>query len=82
MVAATIANASVCLCCPGLALGFLAGCTQIGRAVGMQTVDQALTDLVEADLITPETAWRRAEKPETFEPLCSAEFLQDKGMNP
>ncbi len=53
----------------------------IGRTVGMQTVDQALTDLVEADLITPETAWRRAEKPETFEPLCSAEFLQDKGMN-
>lgn len=52
---------------------------QIGRAAGMQTVDQALQDLLDADLITPETAWRRAEKPDIFEPLCSPEFLREKG---
>ncbi|MFZ5480319.1 MAG: PilT/PilU family type 4a pilus ATPase [Myxococcota bacterium] len=53
---------------------------QIGRSVGMQTVDQALMDLVESDLIAPEAAWRRAEKPETFEALCSHEFLKSKGL--
>ena len=52
----------------------------IGRLSGMQTVDQALTDLLDSDLITPETAWRRAEKPEIFEPLCSPEFLREKGL--
>jgi twitching motility protein PilT len=52
----------------------------IGRAVGMQTVDQALMDLVEAGLIAPEAAWRRAERPDTFEPLCRPEFLRDQGM--
>ncbi len=50
---------------------------QIGRHVGMQTVDQALMDLVEADLIEPETAWLRAEKSDNFAPLCKREFLRE-----
>ncbi len=50
---------------------------QIGRHVGMQTVDQALMDLVEADLIEPEAAWLRAEKAETFAPLCRPSFLRE-----
>lgn len=54
---------------------------QIGRSVGMQTVDQALLDLVDANLISAEAAWRRAEKPETFEPLCDPSFLKDKGVS-
>ncbi len=53
---------------------------QIGRAVGMQTVDQALLELVQADLITPEAAWRRAEKPDNFESLCDPAFLREKGV--
>lgn len=53
---------------------------QIGRGVGMQTVDQALMGLVQADLITPEAAWRRAEKPEDFEALCDAGFLRERGV--
>jgi Tfp pilus assembly pilus retraction ATPase PilT len=50
---------------------------QIGRNVGMQTVDMALEDLVEEDLITPEAAWLRAEKQELFEPLCDPSFLAE-----
>ncbi len=53
---------------------------QIGRAVGMQTVDQALLELVQAGLITPEAAWRRAEKPDNFESLCDPAFLREKGV--
>lgn len=53
---------------------------QIGRSVGMQTVDQALLDLVQAGLIAPEAAWRRAEKPENFESLCDPSFLREKGV--
>jgi len=53
---------------------------QIGRGVGMQTVDQALMGLVQADLISPEDAWRRAEKPEDFEALCDAGFLRERGV--
>jgi len=49
---------------------------QIGRRQGMQTVDMALEDLVAEELITPEAAYMRAEKPETFEPMCSASFLE------
>jgi twitching motility protein PilT len=52
------------------------GMMQIGRNQGMQTVDMALMDLVEADLVSPEDAWRRAAKPETFEPLCDPAFLR------
>lgn len=54
---------------------------QIGRSVGMQTVDVALMDLVDAGLISAEAAWRRAEKPETFEPLCDAAFLRERGVS-
>ncbi|MDP2306984.1 MAG: PilT/PilU family type 4a pilus ATPase [Pseudomonadota bacterium] len=53
---------------------------QIGRSVGMQTIDVALADLVEAGLISPEAAWRRAERPETFEVMCDPSFLREKGM--
>jgi twitching motility protein PilT len=50
---------------------------QIGRNVGMQTVDMALEDLVESGLISPESAWARAEKQELFEPLCDPSFLAE-----
>ena len=43
---------------------------QIGRHLGMKTRDMALMEMVEAELIDPETAWRYAEKPATFQPLC------------
>ena len=51
------------------------GMMEIGRRFGMQTVDQALMELYEADLISAETAWTRAEKQVTFEPFCDPEFL-------
>lgn len=54
---------------------------QIGRNVGMQTVDVALADLVEAGLISPEAAWRRAERPETFEVMCDPDFLRERGVS-
>ena len=53
---------------------------QIGRGIGMQTVDQALQDLVQANLISAEAAWRRAEKPELFEALCDPAFLKERGV--
>jgi twitching motility protein PilT len=53
------------------------GLMQIGRAVGMQTVDQALMGLLDARLITAEDAWLRAEKPETFAPFCKPAFLRE-----
>jgi twitching motility protein PilT len=53
---------------------------QIGRSVGMQTVDVALAELVEAGLISAEAAWRRAEKPETFEAACDPSFLRERGV--
>ncbi|MEZ4409121.1 MAG: PilT/PilU family type 4a pilus ATPase [Polyangiales bacterium] len=39
----------------------------ISRAAGMQTLDQSLEDLVDAGIITAETAWSRAERREVFE---------------
>lgn len=51
---------------------------QIGRRFGMQTRDMALSDLVEAGLISPETAWGRAEKPEIFEPMCDPAFIRER----
>ncbi len=54
------------------------GLMQIGRKHGMQTVDMALMDLVEADLVAPEDAWRRAQKPETFEAMCDGQFMKDR----
>ena len=53
---------------------------QLGRQSGMQTVDQALLELVQAGLITGETAWRRAEKPQDFEAFCDPIFLRDSGV--
>jgi twitching motility protein PilT len=53
---------------------------QIGRKVGMQTVDMALMDLVEAAIISPETAWVRAENQSIFETMCSAEFLEQANV--
>jgi len=58
----------------------IASMMQIGRSWGMQTVDMALMDLVEKGLISPETAWLRAENQSTFEPLCDASFLRQKDM--
>ncbi|MEZ4390107.1 MAG: PilT/PilU family type 4a pilus ATPase [Polyangiales bacterium] len=40
---------------------------QISRAQGMQTLDQSLADLLDAGLITAETAYMRAENKEQFE---------------
>ncbi len=45
---------------------------QISRSFGMQTVDQALEELLDAGLITAETAYARAEKKETFEGRLAA----------
>lgn len=50
---------------------------QIGRNVGMQTVDAALLDLVEQGLITAETAYKRAQNPENFTALCAPEFIAE-----
>ncbi len=51
---------------------------QIGRNFGMQTVDMALMDLVEKGMISPETAWLRAENQGNFEALCEPGFLRHK----
>ncbi len=48
---------------------------QLGQRIGMRTVDMALMELVEAQLVAPEVAWAKAESPAEFEGLCSAEFL-------
>lgn len=48
---------------------------QIGRRVGMQTRDMALSDLVDAGKVSPEDAWLRADQPAAFEARCSAQFL-------
>ena len=44
---------------------------QISRAQGMQTLDQSLADLLDAGLITAETAYMRAENKEQFEARLS-----------
>ena len=48
---------------------------QIGRSQGMQTLDDALRDLLRRDQITPETAYMAAMKKEDFAPLVTPEFL-------
>ncbi|MCK6506150.1 PilT/PilU family type 4a pilus ATPase [Myxococcota bacterium] len=48
---------------------------QIGRRVGMQTRDMALSELVDAGLVSAEEAWLRADQPAAFEPRCSPQFL-------
>jgi twitching motility protein PilT len=51
---------------------------QIGKRFGMQTRDAALMELVEAGIIAAETAWARADKPDTFEPLCDASKIHPR----
>jgi twitching motility protein PilT len=51
---------------------------QIGRSQGMQTLDEALKDLVKKNQISPETAYMAANKKEEFEQLVSADFLKAK----
>ena len=53
----------------------IASMMQIGAHVGMQTVDMALVELYEANMITAEMAWTKAKKQETFEPWCDPDFL-------
>lgn len=53
---------------------------QIGRSVGMQTVDDALKELVKRNAISPETAWMAATKREDFEPMVSADFLKQQSF--
>ena len=50
---------------------------QIGRSQGMQTFDEGLKDLLQRQLITPETAYLAAQKKEDFESFVSAEFLNN-----
>ena len=49
---------------------------QIGRSIGMSTVDQSLLELYQAGLISAEDAYLRATKKEDFEPLVSKAFLE------
>ncbi|MFT5430888.1 MAG: twitching motility protein PilT [Myxococcota bacterium] len=51
----------------------------IGKEMGMQTVDSALQSLLERNIITAETAYRRADKKDFFEALVSKEFLEGQG---
>ncbi len=53
---------------------------QIGRSEGMQTHDEALRDLLNRQMITPETAYLSASAKEDFEPLVSEEFLQSRSF--
>jgi len=48
---------------------------QIGRSMGMQTLDEALKDLLRRDQISPETAYLAALRKEDFEPMVSADFI-------
>ncbi|MDQ3280293.1 MAG: PilT/PilU family type 4a pilus ATPase [Acidobacteriota bacterium] len=49
---------------------------QIGRSLGMQTLDEALRDLLRRDQISGETAYMAAMKKEDFESFVSPEFLR------
>lgn len=51
---------------------------QIGRSIGMQTVDDALKDLVTSGAITAESAYMYAENKEEFESMVSPEFLESR----
>ncbi len=58
----------------------LVSAMQIGKSKGIITVDDALMELIRKDLVTPEMAYLRAVKRETFEPLVSPVFLQSTGL--
>jgi len=49
---------------------------QIGRSLGMQTLDDSLKDLLKRNQITAETAYMAAQKKEDFEAFVSPEFLK------
>jgi len=49
---------------------------QIGRSLGMQTLDDSLKDLLKRSQITAETAYMAAQKKEDFEAFVSPEFLR------
>ena len=51
------------------------GQMQIGEAVGHQTVDKALSRLLDVGTISAEQAWMRASNKEKFEHRVSPEFL-------
>jgi twitching motility protein PilT len=46
---------------------------QISRSAGMQTLDQSLEELLDAGLITAETAFLRADKKDVFEARLTTE---------
>jgi twitching motility protein PilT len=49
---------------------------QIGRSLGMQTLDDSLKDLLKRNQITAETAYMAAQKKEDFEAFVSPDFLK------
>jgi len=51
------------------------GQMQIGETTGHQTVDTALSRLLDEGIIAPEQAWLRADNKERFEHRVSPEFL-------
>ncbi len=51
---------------------------QMGKSQGMQTFDDAISDLVKAGLIDPEVGYMAATAKEDFEGLVSAEFLESQ----
>jgi twitching motility protein PilT len=51
------------------------GQMQIGESAGHQTVDTALSRLLDEGVIAPEAAWLRADNKERFEHRVSPEFL-------
>lgn len=53
---------------------------QIGRGDGMQTHDDALSDLLRRRLITPETAYLAATSKAEFENLVSEDFLESRSF--
>ena len=51
---------------------------QLGAAVGMQTFDEALRELVRAGKISGEVAYLHASNREDFGSLVSEEFLESR----
>ena len=56
------------------------GLMQLGSGLGNRTLDQALLEKVEAQIIRPEDAWHHATKRALFEPLCDPAWLADRGI--
>jgi len=51
---------------------------QTGKAAGMQTLDDALRELLRQGRVSPETAYLAAESKKEFESLVSGEFLESQ----